>query len=373
MKYLDKRLAQEIVNRTMTIINWNINVMNEKGIIIASGDERRVDAVHEGALKVIETQAGFEIDNTEITQFHGVKAGINLPIKSFDKVVGVIGITGDPAEIRNYGELVKMAAEMIIQQAFLMEEMQWDERLKEELVTKLLDGKESFDSLFFDRAKRLGIDVSIPRAAVIIASKDKARVFKSLRSKLLKDDLHVVHQQYIILLKKIDLKDGLWNEAATKLELEKWAYYFQNHAGIPVKFALGSYHSGMDGLSVSYKEAVHALKVGKKLYPDTRLYFSKDSKLPIFLSQAQELGLSVSIESYVEYFKKHDKKGELLETLLMYVEENGDVNKVAGKLFIHRNTLRYRLERINELTGKDPRKLKELVELYLSVLQNQLS
>ena len=372
MKYLDKRLAQEIVNRTMTIINWNINVMNEKGIIIASGDERRVDAVHEGALKVIETQAGFEIADTEIGQFHGVKAGINLPIKSFDKVVGVIGITGNPTEIRHYGELVKMAAEMIIQQAFLMEEMQWDERLKEELVTKLLDGQE-YDALFFDRAKRLGIDVRIPRTAVIIASMDKARVFKSLRSKLLKDDLHVVHQQYIILLKKIALKDGVWNEAATKLELKKWAAYFEKQEGISVKIALGSYHSGMEGLSVSYQEAVHALKVGMKLSPDTTLYFSDDSKLPIFLSQALELGLSVSMEPYVDRLKHQDKKGELLETLLMYVEENGDVNKVASKLFIHRNTLRYRLERINELTGKNPRKLKELVELYLSLLQNQLS
>lgn len=372
MKYLDKRLAQEIVNRTMTIINWNINVMNEQGIIIASGDERRVDAVHEGALKVIETQAGFEIADTEIGQFHGVKAGINLPIKSFDKVVGVIGITGNPTEIRHYGELVKMAAEMIIQQAFLMEEMQWDERLKEELVTKLLDGQE-YDALFFDRAKRLGIDVSIPRTAVIIASTDKARVFKSLRSKLLKDDLHVVHQQYIILLKKIALKDGVWNEAATKLELNKWAAYFETQEGISVEIALGSYHCGMERLSFSYQEAVHALKVGRKLSPDKTLYFSADSKLPIFLSQAQELGLSVSIEPYVDRFKQQDKKGELLETLLMYVEENGDVNKVAGKLFIHRNTLRYRLERINELTGKDPRKLKELVELYISVLQNQLS
>jgi carbohydrate diacid regulator len=47
------------------------------------------------------------------------------------------------------------------------------------------------------------------------------------------------------------------------------------------------------------------------------------------------------------------------------------MNKVAGRLFIHRNTLRYRLERIAELTNKDPRKVKDLLELYLSILQNQ--
>jgi carbohydrate diacid regulator len=57
---------------------------------------------------------------------------------------------------------------------------------------------------------------------------------------------------------------------------------------------------------------------------------------------------------------------------MVYVEENGDVNKVAGRLFIHRNTLRYRLERIAELTNKDPRNVKDLLELYLSILQNQI-
>ncbi len=373
MRYLDKELAQEIVNRTMAIINWNINVMNEKGVIIASGDEARVDTIHEGALKVIETQVRFEIGATEAGQFHGVKAGINLPITFNNKVVGVIGITGAPAEIRNYGELVKMAAEMILQQAFLIEEMQWDERLKEELVTKLLDGKESFDSLYLDRAKRLGMDLTIPRTVVIIVAEDKAKLFKALRLKLLKDDICVIKNHYVILLKSVELKNGVWNQIATISDLERWATHLEYYEGLSVKCFLGSYSSGLKGISIAYQEAIHSLKVGMKLNPDKTIYFSEESKLPIFLSQAKELGLCVKFGAYIERLKQSDKKGELLETLLMYVEKDGDANKVAASLFIHRNTLRYRLERISELTGKDPRKLKDLVELYLSILHDKLS
>ncbi len=373
VRYLDKELAQEIVNRTMAIINWNINVMNEKGVIIASGDEARVDTIHEGALKVIETQVGFEIGATEAGQFHGVKAGINLPITFNNKVVGVIGITGAPAEIRNYGELVKMAAEMILQQAFLIEEMQWDERLKEELVTKLLDGKESFDSLYLDRAKRLGMDLTIPRTVVIIVAEDKAKLFKALRLKLLKDDICVIKNHYVILLKSVELKNGVWNQIATISDLERWATHLEYYEGLSVKCFLGSYSSGLKGISIAYQEAIHSLKVGMKLNPDKTIYFSEESKLPIFLSQAKELGLCVKFGAYIERLKQSDKKGELLETLLMYVEKDGDANKVAASLFIHRNTLRYRLERISELTGKDPRKLKDLVELYLSILHDKLS
>ncbi len=43
-------LAQQIVQRTMAIIDCNINIMNEKGEIIASGDTSRIGEIHDGAL-----------------------------------------------------------------------------------------------------------------------------------------------------------------------------------------------------------------------------------------------------------------------------------------------------------------------------------
>ena len=53
MRYVTKELAQKIVYRTMEIIDCNINVMNEKGVIIGSGDKKRMDQIHEGALMVL--------------------------------------------------------------------------------------------------------------------------------------------------------------------------------------------------------------------------------------------------------------------------------------------------------------------------------
>ncbi|MCP1187931.1 sugar diacid recognition domain-containing protein [Priestia flexa] len=60
MRFLNHSLAQEIVNRTTNIIHRNINVMNEKGVIIGSGDHHRIDSIHEGAVRVIETQKGLK-------------------------------------------------------------------------------------------------------------------------------------------------------------------------------------------------------------------------------------------------------------------------------------------------------------------------
>ncbi|MCM3793795.1 PucR family transcriptional regulator [Priestia megaterium] len=71
--------------------------------------------------------------------------------------------------------------------------------------------------------------------------------------------------------------------------------------------------------------------------------------------------------------KEYDKKKELIETLTVYIEENGEGSTAAKKLFIHRNTLSYRLDRIQSITGKDPRKVKDLLELYVAMLLSKIS
>ena len=51
--HLDARLAQDIVARTMHIIDSNVNVMDARGRIIGSGDRERIGELHEGALLVL--------------------------------------------------------------------------------------------------------------------------------------------------------------------------------------------------------------------------------------------------------------------------------------------------------------------------------
>ncbi|GAK83569.1 sugar diacid utilization regulator SdaR [Vibrio ponticus] len=78
------------------------------------------------------------IDQATAEHLKGVKPGINLPIIFQDKVIGVIGISGEPDAVHQYGELVKMTAELIIEQAALMSQVEWHKRHREELVMQLI-------------------------------------------------------------------------------------------------------------------------------------------------------------------------------------------------------------------------------------------
>jgi len=80
MYVLDQHIAKKIVSRTMKIIGHNINVMNGQGVILGSGDPKRIGATHEGALLAIAQNRNVELSEEVASGLHGVKPGINLPL-----------------------------------------------------------------------------------------------------------------------------------------------------------------------------------------------------------------------------------------------------------------------------------------------------
>ncbi|OQU12608.1 sugar diacid recognition domain-containing protein, partial [Vibrio parahaemolyticus] len=132
MVILDHSLAQQIVDRTMSIIGHNVNVMNSAGIIIGSGDPKRVGQVHDGAVLALNHGDSLELNEQQCLTLQGVKPGINMLLKLHGDVVGIVGVTGEPEKIRDFAKLVKMTAELTIEQAALVEKFQWDRRHREE-------------------------------------------------------------------------------------------------------------------------------------------------------------------------------------------------------------------------------------------------
>ncbi|THE41233.1 hypothetical protein DJ483_17620, partial [Citrobacter freundii] len=71
--HLDTKMAQDIVARTMRIIDTNINVMDARGRIIGSGDRERIGELHEGALLVLSQGRVVDIDDAVARHLHGVR------------------------------------------------------------------------------------------------------------------------------------------------------------------------------------------------------------------------------------------------------------------------------------------------------------
>ncbi|MFI3207504.1 MAG: helix-turn-helix domain-containing protein, partial [Eubacteriales bacterium] len=80
-------------------------------------------------------------------------------------------------------------------------------------------------------------------------------------------------------------------------------------------------------------------------------------------------------QSYVnDVFKgcTDKEKDEIINCLKSYIKNNGSINKIAEELFIHKNTLQYRLSKIKNLTGYDPRILEEFIPLVMAMYLDEL-
>ncbi len=371
MQFLTYELAQEIVERTMKIINHNINVMNDEGIIIGSGDDGRVNQLHDGALFVLNQGKSFEIDKSTASSMTGTKPGINLPIHFNNQIVGVIGITGEPEQIRNYAQLVKMAAELVLEQSLLLERVQWKQRLQSEIVNRLISEKELSEEWINERAQFLGVDLDQPRIAIVLEQPDNTELkiqelIRSVQFELEKNDLiGVTFNNEIVILKAVAIKSDE-NESASLVNRLLKA------SGGKIQIGIGSMAESKKEIITSYQQAKRAIFVGSKLQPNQSQYDYKDYYLEIMLEKLSQDNQERKMFSFYQKMIVEGKKGELVQTFKAYIKENGELNKVAESLFIHRNTLRYRLEKITELTGKDPRNIMDLIELYIAMLINDM-
>jgi purine catabolism regulator len=106
-------------------------------------------------------------------------------------------------------------------------------------------------------------------------------------------------------------------------------------------------------LKKAYTEAYIANEVGKKIYKKESITFYDDLGIYKFLRlvDKEDILKDENIRCIYEYDKKHNTN--LIETLEVFMDNNGSIKKTAEKTFMHPNTVKYRLNKIKELVGED--------------------
>lgn len=372
MYFLDAAIAQQIVDRTMRIIQHNINVMNSQGVILGSGDKSRINTVHEGALLAISQNRAVTIDQGSLQSLHGVKAGVNLPLHYHGQIIGVVGITGDPAKLGQYGELLKMTAEMMVEQANSLELKQWHKRQREEFILQLVRQEGPLPAGMYAWAQQLEIDLTQPRVAALIELNGDGILATTLKDiqQLLeypqRDNLvAMTAMDQLVILKPAFLDGKRWDPQLEDLRIEKLLARLPADTKGRVKIALGHYFPEAGGLQRSYQTACETLKLGKHTAPEQTKYLYQDHAVSVLLSSLGNDWRGHELAMPFIKLQLQDRRGVLLKTLRAYLQHFGDQQRCADALYIHRNTLRYRLEKIAEISRIDLSSLDGLLQLYL--------
>lgn len=341
MTRLSKIIAQKIVSEMMDVIPYNINVMDEKGVIIGSGDSSRIGHIHEGAIKSIQSENIVEIyeDNEKM------KPGVNEPIIINNNLIGVIGITGNPDEVRRFSKLVRVTAVLLIEQSKIDEDIHNKRLNKQKFYYELTHRKARYDESFHQIAKSYGMDLTRKCQAILVDCNINCDKFRTVCHN---------YSHYSELDNKVVFFAGTEKDYENLLDKLKQIKDIR-------KISIGPKEHIA---AVSLEKAEDALELGKKIKPSSLLYSYEELKLFINLSHSNKETFS----SFITDLNKVGNKLELIQTIQAYIEENGDINNISNKMKIHRNTLNYRLERINQLTGKNPKNLLNLFELLCGLI-----
>jgi len=375
--HLDARLAQEIVARTMKIIDSNVNVMDARGRIIGSGDRERIGEMHEGALLALSQARIVDIDEAVARHLHGVRPGINLPMRIDGEIVGVIGLTGEPEFLRYYGELVCMTAEMMLEQARLLHMLAQDSRLREELVLNLIRS-DTLSPALTEWAQRLRIDLNQPRVVAVVevdsgqlgvdSAMSELQQLQTLLTTPERDNLiAIVSLTEMVVLKPAFNSHGRFDAEDHRKRVALLQSRMKENGHLRMRIALGNFFTGPGSIARSYRTARTTMLVGKQRMPEERSYFYQDLVLPVLLDSLRGGWQAGELSRPLAKLKTMDNNGLLRRTLIAWFSHNVQPSATAKALYIHRNTLEYRLNRISELTGLNLSSFDDRLLLYVAL------
>lgn len=363
---LHEQLAQRIVDRAQKIIKYPLNVMDETGIIIASTNPARKYQKHGGAVLALSELKPIEISEGMLPEFPHVKPGVNLPIIFNQEPIGVIGISGPLEEVRPFGEMVKMAAEMVVEYTSMMEMTRWSERKLEELLLECIDPNASQEHIT-NMAAQLKVDIFNHHAICVIEvgnsgdQKEVVRVLNQWSRKRLKAEYS--YKTNLVLLNVTE------KEKSGETTIDDWQSitgYLAESLKVDFHCSIGAIYSQPQNLHYAFESAIATMKAGQRLNPEAKFYPFTQYELPALFESSLSRWQRDKLSTHVQQLELADPT--LIHTILCWFENSCDINKTSNVLYVHPNTLRYRMKRVEEICNIDLHNFRDMCRLYFSLI-----
>lgn len=232
----------------------------------------------------------------------------------------------------------------------------------------------------YNRAKKLHIPIEAKRIVYMVETKyekdsNAMETLKSLFSNRNGDFVTAVDEKNIILVK--ELKD---NETAEDLEgiANTLVDMLNTEAMVQVRVSYGTVVNEIKEISKSYKEAKMALDVGKIFYAEKTVVGYCSLGIGRLIYQLPMPLCEMFMNEVFQELTPDDFDDETIMTINKFFENNLNVSETSRQLFVHRNTLVYRLEKLQKSTGLDIRvfddaltfKIALMVVSYMKYMKN---
>ena len=223
----------------------------------------------------------------------------------------------------------------------------------------------------YNRAKKLHIDAFGPRAVFLVEAKGGERdgivteLLKGMYSSQGGDYITAVDETSVILIKAMESNDS-------HKELDQIAKtivaMMNTEAMLNVKVSFGTIVQELKDVSKSYKEAKLALDVGKIFYAEKSVMAYSTLGIGRLIYQLPINLCRIFIEEVFGEKIPDELDDETLMTINKFFENNLNVSETSRQLYVHRNTLVYRIEKIQKSMGLDLRNFDDALTFKIALM-----
>ena len=222
----------------------------------------------------------------------------------------------------------------------------------------------------YNRAKKLRIETEQPRVVFLIeAQNDKDNIAMELIKNLFEEQggcyLTAVEQKNIIMIKgvtSINAYEEVEQTAQVIVDM------LNSEAMLVAKVAYGTIVGELKEVSKSYKEAKMALDVGKIFYSERSITAYNTLGIGRLIYQLPINLCRIFIKEIFGDSIPEELDDELLTTVQKFFDNNLNVSETSRQLFVHRNTLVYRLEKLHQSTGLDIRTFDDALTFKIALM-----
>jgi PucR family transcriptional regulator, purine catabolism regulatory protein len=325
----------------------------------------------------------------------------SAPIIVYDCIVGYVSILGPEADLNELDRVAvgRAASVCAIEMTKERAVVEAENRTRGEFIDSLLSDGPANEEALAERATTLGYDLShsavalvfgldrpldaagntVPRAAsggerALIGVVREETNARGTRGLLKGRDSSVV---VLLPLREKDLtepgaepQNGRASSDRLRKRVEEVRQQAMRRLNEPVSVGIGRPSRGVAGIRASFQEAEQALSIAQRLFGGNRTVSFDELRVygllfPLHSSGELRRFHDEILGKLVEYDAKHS--GELVRTLETFFACDGNLQRTADTLYLHRNTLAYRLERIEDISNLSLRDQDDRLCLQLAL------
>ena len=348
---MSNRLFQGIVYQMRDAVDRVIGVVDDNGVVIACSD----------LVKIGETKQEVR-DELVYTTDTMVMGGYTYhPVGTNSKIEYVVFVEGEDNIAEKYAAVLSISLENI--------KSLYDEKYDRNSFIKNIILDNILPSDIYMKSKELRFNTEETRVVFLIRFAEKTEalpydIVQNIFPDKNKDYVISVGEKDIALVKELKTTDTKKIEKIAKnisdtISTETFA---------KVTIGIGTVVDNIKDLARSYKEAQIALEVGKVFDTEKNIVSYDNLGIGRLIYQLPTTLCEMFLQEVFKDGSLDSLDRETLMTIQCFFENNLNVSETSRKLFVHRNTLVYRLEKIRKLTGLDLREFDHAITFKVALM-----